>query len=74
MPSRSNEMSKIQAEVGVAYGVPGGMWDVFVVEIPAVAEELIESYAIEKAKKELRDINAAGFWLHCYENIDEESV
>jgi len=68
-------MKKIRAEVGVAFGgSEGGTWEIFEVEIPAVAEEQIERFAIEKVKRKLEGQNArnivAGLWLYYYEGIE----
>ena len=57
-------MKKILCEVGVAYGSPGGRWDTVFVEIPAVAQERIESFAIEAAKKLVGNQDVANFFLY----------
>lgn len=59
----------IKAEVGVAYGSPGGIWDTIFVEIPAVAEEQIEAFALKEAKRKLAK-DVAGLWLYNYETVE----
>ena len=65
-------MRKIQCEVGVAYGSPGGQWDTTYVLIPAVAEEQIEAFAIKKAKAQLRDRDVSGLFLYSYHDYEDD--
>jgi len=60
-------MKKLSCEVGVAYGSPGGQWDTIFVEIPAVAEEQVERFAIEAAQRSNTRLDVAAFFLYHHE-------
>lgn len=63
-------MKKIECEVGVAYGSPGGRWDTVYVVIPEVDD--IEKLAIKKAKSMLDGKDVAGLFLYHYQDYEGE--